>query len=69
MKIDMDLKTLVFIISVACALGGFYYTTEARLDDAEKEVKFLWSSVGELQKENKRIRKQINILRKGQNNK
>jgi tetrahydromethanopterin S-methyltransferase subunit G len=69
MKFNIDIKTLVFIISVACAMGGFYYTTQARLDDAEREIKFLWSSVGELQKENKRIRKQINILREGQHNK
>jgi hypothetical protein len=67
MKFNIDIKTLVFIISVACAMGGFYYTTQARLDDAEKEIKFLWSSVGELQKENKRTRKQINTLRKEQN--
>ena len=67
MKFDMDLKTLVFIISVACAMGGFYYTTQARLDDAEKEIKFLWASIGKLQKENKHLKRQINILRKGQN--
>tara|TARA_Y100001973_G_C5025868_1_gene245529 strand:+ start:327 stop:533 length:207 start_codon:yes stop_codon:yes gene_type:complete len=66
MKFNIDIKTLVFIISVACAMGGFYYTTQDRLDDAEKEIKFIWSSVGELQKENKRIRKQINTLRKEQ---
>jgi len=66
MKFNMDLKTLVFIVSTACILAGFYYTTKARLDDAEREISFLWSSVGELQKESKRLNRQIKILKKDQ---
>ena len=50
----MDIKSLVFIITTACIAAGYYYKTESRLDDAEREIKFLWSSVGELQKQNKR---------------
>ena len=63
----MSTKILIFTILVACALGISYYTTKTKLDNTETEIKFLWSSVGELQKENKRIRKQINILRGEQN--
>jgi len=55
MKFNMDIKSLVFIITTACVAAGYYYSTEARLDDAEREISFLWSSVGDLQKQNKRF--------------
>jgi len=63
MKFNMDLKTLVFIISTACVLAGFYYNTKAKIDEAEREISFLWSSVGELQKESKRLNRQIRNLK------
>ena len=68
-KIKIDLKTLILIISTACVVAGFYYTTKARLDEAEREISFLWSSVGDLQKESKRLNRQIKILKKGQQSK
>jgi len=55
MKFNIDIKSLVFIITTACVAAGYYYKTEARLGEAEREIKFLWSAVGELQKENKRL--------------
>ena len=64
MKFNMDLKTLVFIVSTACILAGFYYTTKARLDEAEREISFIWSAVGSLQKENKRLNRQVRSLKK-----
>ena len=60
MKFNIDIKSLVFIITTACIAAGYYYKTEARLDDAEREIKFLWSSVGNLQKQNKRLNRMIN---------
>jgi len=65
-KIKIDFKTLILIISTACVVAGFYYTTKARLDDAEREITFLWSSVGELQKDSKRLNRQIRNLKKEQ---
>ena len=38
MKFDMDLKTLVMIISTACALAGFYYSTQARVYVVEAKM-------------------------------
>ena len=67
MKFNMDIKTLIFIISVACAMGGFYYTTEARLDSVEKEASYLGGQVRALQTQNKWILKQIRNIKKGQN--
>ena len=65
MKFNMDIKTLIFIITTVCVAAGFYYSTESRLDSAEKEIKFLWRSVGELQKQNKRLNRLIINKHKG----
>tara|TARA_Y100000310_G_scaffold256139_1_gene263853 strand:+ start:312 stop:527 length:216 start_codon:yes stop_codon:yes gene_type:complete len=59
MKFNMDIKSLVFIITTACIAAGYYYHTEARLDGAEREISFLWSAVGTLQKQNKRLNRII----------
>jgi len=62
----MDIKSLVFIITTACVAAAYYYNTEARLDEAEREIKFLWSSVGDLQKQNKRLNRIVTKdLKKG----
>ena len=65
MKFNMDIKSLVFIITTACVAGGYYYNVESRLDSAETEIKFLWRSVGELQKQNKRLNRLIINKHKG----
>ena len=41
MKLNMDLKTLVMIITTTCALAGFYYSTLARLDVIETKMEQL----------------------------
>ena len=64
MKFNMDIKSLVFIITTACIAAGYYYTTESRLDTAEKEISFLWRAVGSLQKDNKRLNRLIINIRK-----
>ena len=61
----MDIKSLVFIITTACVAAGYYYNTESRLDSAEKEIKFLWKSVGELQRNSKRLNRLIINKHKG----
>jgi len=61
----MDIKTLIFIISAACAMAGFYYTTEARLDDVEREISFLQGRVRALKADNKRLNRLIINKHKG----
>jgi hypothetical protein len=34
----LDIKTLITLLTIAATLGGFYYTTQARLDSLEQEV-------------------------------
>ena len=50
MKINLDIKTLITIVTFAATMGGFYYTTQSRLNDLE-------SSVVKLEKQVKRLAK------------
>ena len=34
----LDIKTLITIITFAATLGGFYYTTQLRLDHLEESI-------------------------------
>jgi len=34
----LDVKTLITLLTIAATLGGFYYTTQSRLDNLEQEV-------------------------------
>ena len=34
----LDIKTLVTIVTFAATLGGFYYSTQLRLDQLEEDV-------------------------------
>ena len=61
MKLNLDLKTFVMIISTACVLAGFYYTTQARLDAVEHQVQ-------DLQEDTKRLNKMIRNMKKGHKN-
>ena len=66
MKFNIDIKTLILIVSTACALAGFYYNTKAKLNTIELEVSFLQGQVHALKVEDKRLNRQIRNLKKGQ---
>ena len=34
----LDIKTLITLLTIAATLGGFYYTTQSRLDNLEHQV-------------------------------
>ena len=62
MSFKMDLKQMLTVSAILCALAGFYYTTQLRLDRLESEtqacscesdVKILKKQV---QKLNKRVK-------------
>tara|TARA_R100000008_G_scaffold21543_1_gene11317 strand:+ start:1220 stop:1387 length:168 start_codon:yes stop_codon:yes gene_type:complete len=48
MKFNLDLKSLITIITFAVAASGFYYTTQTRIDNLEKEVVQLQKQVKRL---------------------
>ena len=62
----MDIKTLILIVSTACALAGFYYNTKAKLNTIELEVSFLQGQVRALKAEDKHLNRLIRNIKKGQ---
>tara|TARA_R100000152_G_C6661233_1_gene100053 strand:- start:214 stop:372 length:159 start_codon:yes stop_codon:yes gene_type:complete len=44
----IDIKTLITLLTIAATLGGFYYTTQSRLDNLEQEVTTLKKQVKRL---------------------
>jgi peptidoglycan hydrolase CwlO-like protein len=53
-KLDLDLKTLITIVAFAATMGGFYYTTQSRLDSLETEVTQLQKQIKRLTRLNKK---------------
>ena len=54
MKIDLDLKTLITIVAFAAGIGGFYYTTQSRLDSLEIDVVQLQKQIKRVTRLNKK---------------
>jgi len=57
MKLSLDLKTLVMIISTVCMLAGFYYNTQSRLDAAERQVQSVQEEIQRLNKAVKSLKR------------
>jgi len=55
----LDFKTIMALATILFTCGGFYYSTQARLDSVEKELLFLQRQVGQMQKDVKRLSKVI----------
>jgi len=49
----LDIKTLITLFTIAATLGGFYYSTQIRLDNLEQEVSQLQKQVKRLAKKKK----------------
>ena len=54
MKLDLDIKTLITIVAFAATMGGFYYTTQSRLDSLEVEVTQLQKQIKRVTRLNKK---------------
>ena len=54
MKLQIDIKTALTVGTFIAILGGFYYTTQMRLDIIEQDIANLHS---EIEKTNKLIRR------------
>jgi hypothetical protein len=46
----LDIKTIITLLTIAAALGGFYYTTNMRLDSLEDKIAELEATEGKLKK-------------------
>ncbi len=58
MKIDFKLVLTIF--AIVASLGGFYYTTQYRLDALELEVKELKAADSEIKEWVGRVAKKVN---------
>lgn len=63
-KFNLDLKTLVMIISFAVSLAGMYYSLTSRVDALEYTLKTSQSEIGVLRDRLDNANKRINKLRK-----
>ena len=52
MNMKVDIKTLITICTIAATLGGFYYTTQSRLDSLEQEVTSLKKQIKRIARKN-----------------
>ncbi len=57
MKAEIDIKTGIAIITAIAVLGGFYYTTQHRLDHLEGKVSALQGEIERVEKLAKRKKK------------
>ena len=48
----IDIKTLITLLTITATLGGFYYTTQARLDNLEQEVSQVKKQIKRLTRKN-----------------
>jgi len=53
MKLEnLDIKTLITLLTFAAVMGGFYYTTQSRLENLESEVTSLQKQVKRIARKN-----------------
>ena len=56
----LDLKTIMAVVIAIASLGGFYYTTQYRLDTLELEIKELKAEDSEIKEWVGRVAKKVN---------
>jgi len=52
----LDIKTLITIVTFAATMGGFYYSTQLRLDHLEESVVSVEKQIKQLKKQNRKIK-------------
>ena len=52
MKFNLDIKTLITLFTIATVLGGFYYSTQIRLDNLESEISQMHKQIKRLTRKN-----------------
>ncbi len=52
----LDIKTLITIVTFAATMGGFYYSTQLRLDHLEENVASVEKQIKQLKKQKRKTR-------------
>ena len=52
----LDIKTLITIVTFAATVGGFYYSTQLRLDQLEENVASVEKQIKQLKKQKRKTR-------------
>ena len=50
----LDIKTLITIVTFAATMGGFYYSTQLRLDHLEENVLSVEKQIKQLKRQKKK---------------
>lgn len=58
-KLTLDIKTLITVCGIIAMLGGFYYSTQYRLDALEDKITKISQKLDTQSGELKQIKKQI----------
>ncbi len=58
-KLTLDIKTLITVCGIIAMLGGFYYSTQYRLDALEDQITKISQKLDTQNGELKQIKKQI----------
>jgi len=64
MDIKINVKALILIVGIACTLGGFYYTTNLRLNILENDNKALQTQMSDTRILITRLENRLNRLKK-----
>ena len=52
----LDIKTLITIITFAATMGGFYYSTQIRLDQLEDKVTGIEKQIKQIKKAKRKLK-------------
>jgi len=52
----LDIKTLITVVTFAATMGGFYYSTQMRLDHLEASVTTVEKQIKQLKRQKKRVK-------------
>ena len=59
MNLTMDIKTLIAVATIVALMGGFYYSTQYRLDTLESQIGEVSQKLDTQRGEIRQLRKQI----------
>ena len=63
----LDIKTVITLVTFAATMGGFYYSTQLRLDQLESDMDAISGDLAAVKSDNAKTLKKVKNLRKSVN--